>query len=103
MKCYKVAIENQKFDQECDFLYHESKTFLKQNSFSVNYLYSNFTQTGAPFAYFIIDNTPFPNTGAPPQNNLKVITHYAAYIEPTKEYVKLVFTCKSIKIEKNNK
>lgn len=92
MKCYKVAIENQNFDKECDFLKSGSKTFLKQKTFSVNYLYSNFAQTGSPYAYFIIDNTKFPRDGSQPQNNLKVQSHYAAYIEPTKEYMKLVFT-----------
>jgi len=102
MKCYKVAIENQNFDKECDFLKSGSKTFLKQKTFSVNYLYSNFAQTGSPYAYFIIDNTKFPRDGSQPQNNLKVQSHYAAYIEPTKEYMKLVFTCKRFLLTKTN-
>lgn len=102
MKCYKVAIENQDFEKPCEFLKNPSKTILKQKSFSVNYLYSNFSQTGAPYAYFIIDNTPFPKGGSVPhdQDSLKVKSHYAAYIEPTKQYVKLVFTCKFSKIIK---
>ncbi len=99
MKCYKVAIETQTFDRDCEFLKNSSKTFLKKNHFSVNYLYSNFSQTFAPYAYFVIDNTDFPKIdGAPKNANIKIVSHYAAYVEPTKNYVKLVFTCKLMKI-----
>jgi xanthine dehydrogenase molybdopterin-binding subunit B len=94
MACYKSMMITQNFAAACDFLSDPSKTMLNQTLFSVDYLYSNFSQTGAQFAYFIVDNTPFPPNGAQPQGNLTLQTQYAAYVEPSKNYLKLVLTCK---------
>jgi len=92
MKCYKIMMESQNFEQTCDFLDNEAKTYLKQTQFQIDSIYSNFSQTSAQYAYFVIDNTPFPPNGAQPQGPLKLQTHYAAYIEPTKKYITLVLT-----------
>jgi len=92
MKCYKVMIESQAFDQTCNFLNDPKKVLLKQTKYQLDSSYSNFTQTKSQYAYFVIDNTPFPTNGAQPQGSLKIQTHYAAYIESTKKYVTLVLT-----------
>jgi len=92
-------MESQNFEQTCDFLDNEAKTYLKQTQFQIDSIYSNFSQTSAQYAYFVIDNTPFPPNGAQPQGPLKLQTHYAAYIEPTKKYITLVLTCKHLLID----
>lgn len=92
MTCYKSMMITQNFAANCSFLSDPSKTLLNQTLFSVDYLYSNFSQTGAQFAYFIVDNTPFPPNGALPQGNLTLQTVYSAYVEPSKNYLKLVLT-----------
>jgi hypothetical protein len=94
MKCYKIMMESQDFTKNCDFLQNPAKSILKQTQFQIDSIYSNFSQTSAQYAYFVIDNTPFPANGSQPQGALKLQTHYAAYIEPTKKYITLVLTCK---------
>src|SRR5688572_24321418 len=94
MACYKQLMQANNFDGTCKFLGNNSTVFLHQTNFSVDYLYSMFSQTFQPFVYFIIDNTPFPQNGSMPKGNITLNTQYAAYIEPTKHYLKMVLTCK---------
>jgi len=83
-------METQNWNQTCPFLANDSKVLKNMTEFSISYLYSNFSLTAVPYAYFVVDNTPFPQGGAFAGKDLTIKSHYSAYIEPTKEYLEAV-------------
>jgi hypothetical protein len=101
MACYKEAILTANYTSSCAFLSDPKATLLNQTSFSLSFLYSNFTHYDQPFMYFIVDNTAFPWDGSMPVTDIAIDINYFTYLEPTKNYARLILICKKI-LDLNN-